>query len=67
MLRYKIKPLEKLIENGYTTYKLRTEKHFSEGVIQKFRNEEVVSIKALNELCKLLKCQPGDILEYVED
>lgn len=26
-----------------------------------------VSLDAINSLCKYLECQPGDLLEYVED
>ena len=28
---------------------------------------EIASKETLNTICKLLQCQPGDILEYIED
>ncbi len=28
---------------------------------------KAIRFSTLNEICKYLKCQPGDILEYVED
>ena len=28
---------------------------------------KAVRLETLNAICKVLKCQPGDILEYVED
>ena len=28
---------------------------------------KAVRFSTLNAICKVLKCQPGDILEYVED
>lgn len=28
---------------------------------------KAIKISTLNEICKALHCQPGDILEYVED
>ena len=34
---------------------------------QKYRNGEIVTADNLSLLCKLLNCQPGDILEYVPD
>ena len=67
MLKYKIDILEKLKENGYTTYKLRKDKIIGESQIQKIRNGELASQETLNTICKLLPCQPGDILEYVEE
>ena len=67
MLKYKIYILEKLKEIGYTTYKLRKDKIIGESQIQKIRNGELASKETLNTICKLLHCQPGDILEYVEE
>lgn len=26
-----------------------------------------IDTRTINKLCKLLQCQPGDIMEYVED
>lgn len=67
MLRYKIDILGKLKEMGYTSYKLRKDKIIGEAQIQKIRTGELASKETLNTICKLLKCQPGDILEYVEE
>lgn len=66
MLKYKIDILDVLKQNGYTTYKLRKEKIIGEAQIQKIREGELASKETLNKICKLLNCQPGDILEYVE-
>ncbi|MEY8425541.1 helix-turn-helix transcriptional regulator [Lachnospiraceae bacterium 38-14] len=67
MLKYKIDILEKLKENGYTTYRLRKDKIIGESQIQKIRNGELASKETLNTICRLLHCQPGDILEYIEE
>ena len=66
MLRYKIDILEELKLKGYTSYKLRKDKLIGEAQIQKIRSGEIASKETLNTICKLLNCQPGDILEYVE-
>lgn len=66
-LRYKVKIIEELKKAGYNTNTIRKEKLFSESTLQKFRNNEMVSSENINTLCKLLNCQPGDILEYVAD
>ncbi len=67
MLKYKIDILEELKLNGYTTYRLRKEKIIGEAQIQKIRTGELASKETLNTICKLLNCQPGDILEYIPD
>lgn len=66
MLKYKDGTLTKLKECGYSTYKLRTEKIMGESKIQNIRRN-AVAVETINQLCQLLNCQPGDVLEYVPD
>lgn len=66
-IKYKIDILEALKAAGYSTYKLRKEKLIGEATIQRLRSGTPVSWENLSVLCKLLNCQPGDILEYVPD
>lgn len=35
--------------------------------ILKNNKAKAIRFTTLNEICKVLDCQPGDILEYVED
>ena len=65
-LRYKIDVLNALKEKGYNTNKIRTEGLLSQSTLQKFRQQQGVSWKNLETLCKLLECQPGDLIEYIE-
>ena len=66
-IRYKIDILSALKDKGYSTYRLRKEKIIGERTIQKFRNGEIVSSDNLALICKLLECQPGDILIYSDE
>ena len=66
-LKFKIDVLAALKEKGYNTNRIRTEKLLSQSTLQKFRNGEGVSWENIETLCALLECQPGDILEYVEE
>lgn len=66
-LQYKVDILPALRSAGYNTNRLRQEKLLSESTIQKLRTGEGVSWDNLGRLCRLLGCQPGDILEYVEN
>lgn len=66
-IKYKIDILAELKAAGYSTYKLRQMKLFGERNIQKIREGEVLNADNLAKICELLKCQPGDILEYVEE
>ena len=64
---YKIDVISALKQSGYSTYKIRKEKLLGEATLQKTRSGEPVSWDNVSTICKLLNCQPGDILEYVPD
>lgn len=64
---YKIDILKALKEKGYNTTKLRTEKIIGESYLTQIRKGEIVSTACLEKICALLECQPGDILEYVDE
>ena len=66
-LQYKIDILAALKEKGITTYKIRQEKILSESTVQKLRASKGVSWENLETLCRLLDCQPGDLMEYIKD
>ena len=67
MIKYKIDIMEALKTKGYTSYKLRKEKIFGEATMTKFRRKEYINFDNLDLLCKLLECQPGDIIEHIEE
>lgn len=66
-IEYKIDVIAKLKEAGFSTYRIRKEKLLGEATLQKIRNGEPVSWENISTICMLLDCQPGDIMEYVED
>lgn len=66
-LRYKVDVLQALKEKGYNTGVLRKNKLLSEGALQRLRHSEPVSWSNIEQLCKLLECQPGDVLAYIPD
>jgi putative transcriptional regulator len=63
---YKFDVLQALKNEGYNTNRIRKEKILAESTLQKLRQDEMVAISNIEVFCKLLKCQPGDILEYSE-
>ncbi|MCM1165306.1 MAG: helix-turn-helix transcriptional regulator [Lachnospiraceae bacterium] len=66
-IKYKIDVLDALKKAGYSSYKIRQEKLLGERVLSRLRHQESVSYDVLGLICKLLNCQPGDLLEYVPD
>ena len=68
------KPLENLLKSqGKTKSSLKTEKVLNGGTFTtvsaaiKTPIKEGVSISAINDICRALNCQPGDIIEYIPE
>lgn len=70
-IRYKMdgaEILKALKDKGYSSYRFRSEKLLGQRQLTQIRNGEVPnSMAVIGLLCKWLECQPGDLLEYVED
>lgn len=57
-----------LKEKEKTMYDLRKDKVVGVATLEKMRkNEGHVDTRSLESLCKYLRCQPGDIMEYVPE
>ena len=66
-LKFKINVVDALKAKGFYPQKIRKEKLLSESTMTKLRRNESISWENLETICKLLQCQPGDIIEYVEE
>lgn len=57
-----------LRKNGYTTYKLRKQNLIGQGTLTALKNGKGgLTQMTIDRMCRILHCQPGDIMEYVED
>lgn len=63
-IRYKIDILAALKEKGYSSTRIRKEKLMGQATLTQLRHGELVSWMNIETICRLLNCQPGDILEY---
>lgn len=60
------KLLDMLNRRGMTREELRIAIGASPSTIASISKNEPLALKTINKICKVLQCQPGDILEYVE-
>lgn len=57
-----------LEKNGWTTYRIRKEKLIGQGTLTALKNGTGgLDSKTIARICKTLNCQPGDIMEYIDD
>ena len=66
-IKFKFNVMEALKDVGYSSTRLRNEKLMGESYMTQLRRGELVSWSTIDTICRLLKCQPGDILEYKEE
>lgn len=61
------KLLKKMDEQGITSYTIKKDNIIGQATFKKIKEGGDIDTRTISKLCKLLNCQPGDILEYVED
>ena len=66
MIKY-YKLLDVLNRREMTKEELRIKLNLSSATIAKISKNEFISLRVINDICKFLHCQPGDIMEYVPD
>ena len=66
-LQYKVDVMALLKAKGYSSTKIREEKLIGQSYLQQIRHGELVSWKTIETLCRLLECQPGDLIEYTTE
>lgn len=67
MLKYD-KLFDKLKQNGYTASKVRDSGLIGMASYYGMKSgKTTIDGKTIDKLCRVLNCQPGDLLEYVPD
>lgn len=66
MIVYKINVIDELKSAGYNSTVILRQNLVSQSAMQKLRRGEMVGVKTLETLCRLLHMQPGDIIEFVD-
>ena len=56
-----------LKEKGISQYALIKKYGISPGQITRLKRNESVSTHTIETFCKILQCQVGDIMEYIEE
>ena len=54
-------------EAGITSYTIKRDKVIGQATYKKIMEGGDIDTRTIAKLCKLLNCQPGDIMEYEEE
>ena len=58
---------ETLKRKGITTYMLREKHNISPNTLTRMKNNKYLSMRTIEDLCKILHCRLEDIAEYIEN
>lgn len=61
------KLVKKMQEVGITSYTIKRDKIIGQATYKKIIEGGDIDTRTIAKLCKLLNCQPGDIMEYEEE
>ena len=67
MLKYKFDIIQRLGEKGYNPRKIRNDRILAESTMTKLRRKQPISWENIDTICGLLQCQPGDLLEWIDE
>lgn len=67
MLKYKFPVMPELSKKGYSARRLRNERLLAESTMTKLRHAAPISWDNIDTICRLLQCQPGELLRWVPD
>lgn len=66
MISYK-KLFKLMIDRDIKKTQLAEEANITRQTLSRLVKDQIVSLEAIDRICAVLNCQPGDILEFVPD
>ena len=57
----------KMKEAGWNTYIIKRDKIIGQATYKKILEGGDIDTRTISRLCKRFQCQPGDLIEYVDD
>ena len=67
MIIYKQDVLKLLKAKGYNQTRLQRERLLTSKTLDALRHNEYISLKSLDTICKLCRCDVSDIIQYEQD
>ena len=61
------KLFERMQEKGIKKVDLRNIYHINPNTVDNLVKDRSVTVNTIMQLCEILDCQPGDIMEYVKE
>jgi len=60
-------PMRQFMKNHKISYYYLANQGIEAPTLQRIRHDDPITTETLNKLCKIMNCQPADLLEYIAD
>lgn len=61
------RPMRDYMEKQHISYYRLGNEGIDAQTLQRIRHDLPITTTTLNALCRIMSCQPGDLIEYVDD
>ena len=61
------KPLRQYMKEHKISYYYLANQGIEAPTLQRLRHDKPITTDTLEKLCKIMKCQPGQLIEYIDD
>ena len=61
------RPMREYMEKQHMSYYRLGNEGIDPQTLQRIRHDMPVTTTTLGALCKIMNCQPGDLIEYIDD
>ena len=60
-------PMRQLMEENHISYYRLANEGIDAQTLQRIRHDKPITSDTLGKICGIMKCQPGDLIEYIDD
>lgn len=61
------RPMREYMEKRHISYYRLGNEGIDAQTLQRIRHNQPITTTTLGALCKIMHCQPGDLIEYIDD
>ena len=61
------RPMREYMQKMHISYYRLSNEGIDAQTLQRIRHDLPITTTTLNILCKIMQCQPGDLIEYIEE
>ena len=61
------RPMREYMQNNHISYYRLGNEGIDAQTLQRIRHDQPITTTTLGMLCKIMHCQPGDLIEYVDE